>query len=210
MSTTTTSCCHCWHPPLLPIHRLSFAAQPCSLMEICRRDCRRQLGINRLNRVDELRIPPTLKHYLLYEWSVATCVAVVYSYIFLSTLLPSLSPSFPSNTGFPLPNTFVWLNHHIPPVPWPSTCSVTISPSQPFFCCCCCSRHVTGPLLIHVLSYLTLFNKFQCFSTPFNNSSYSLSSPHLVCSVKTISIGPFWYSATPRTRCIEVVDIVPF
>lgn len=35
-------------------------------MDICRRTIRMQLGRHRLDRVDELRLPPALQRYLLY------------------------------------------------------------------------------------------------------------------------------------------------
>ncbi|KAH7700971.1 SPRY domain-containing SOCS box protein SSB-4, partial [Aphelenchoides avenae] len=40
--------------------------EPRQLMDICRRTIRMQLGRHRLDRVDELRLPPALQRYLLY------------------------------------------------------------------------------------------------------------------------------------------------
>lgn len=42
-------------------------AEPRQLMDICRRTIRMQLGRHRLDRVDELRLPPALQRYLLYK-----------------------------------------------------------------------------------------------------------------------------------------------
>lgn len=44
-----------------------FTAEPLPLMDICRRNIRRQIGKENLNEVSDLPIPTSLKSYLLYR-----------------------------------------------------------------------------------------------------------------------------------------------
>ena len=52
---------------LIDMLNVVLSAQPRSLMEECRRTIRRQLGREGLRHVDDLRIPPILKRYLMYH-----------------------------------------------------------------------------------------------------------------------------------------------
>lgn len=46
---------------------LSVTAEPLPLMDLCRRVARLALGRDRLNQIDTLPLPETLKNYLQYQ-----------------------------------------------------------------------------------------------------------------------------------------------
>jgi hypothetical protein len=56
-----------FYPVLKSSPLLSVTAEPLPLMDLCRRVARLALGRDRVNQIDTLPLPETIKNYLQYQ-----------------------------------------------------------------------------------------------------------------------------------------------